>query len=151
MLTASLSISRMTGRRRGEDLPPPPTMAEVLLLMEEGRVRSDRLLEQLVHQGNRRNNDCHTLTEFLRSQPPSFSDAKEPLTQMTGCVHWSASSPPCMFPRWSRSTSPLTYWRVQRALGGKATRRCSRLGMFSLGRSFALPSTLPTYPSPSWS
>jgi hypothetical protein len=54
-------------------------MAEVLLLMEEGRVRSDRLLEQLVHQGNRRNNDCHTLTEFLRSQPPSFSDAKEPL------------------------------------------------------------------------
>ena len=30
-------------------------------------------------QGARRNNDCTTLTEFLHSQPPTFSDAREPL------------------------------------------------------------------------
>ena len=34
---------------------------------------------QLVQQGARRNNECTTLLEFLRSQPPTFSEAKEPL------------------------------------------------------------------------
>ena len=61
----------MAGGRRGnhhhEDLPPPPSMAQVLMAMEENRVRSDRLLEQLVQQTARRNNDCGSLTEFLRS------------------------------------------------------------------------------------
>ena len=49
------------------------------MAIEENRLRNERLLEQLVLQGARRNNDCNTLTEFLRSQPPTFSDAREPL------------------------------------------------------------------------
>ena len=40
---------------------------------------NEQLLVQLVQQGARRNNDCTTLLEFLRSQPPTFTEAKEPL------------------------------------------------------------------------
>ena len=49
------------------------------MAIEENRLCNECLLEQLVQQGARRNNDCNTLTEFLRSQPPTFSDAREPL------------------------------------------------------------------------
>ena len=49
------------------------------MAIEENRLRTELVLEQLVQQGARRNNDCNTLTEFLRSQPPTFSEAKEPL------------------------------------------------------------------------
>ena len=49
------------------------------MAIEENRLRNERLLEQLVQQGTRRNNDCNTLTEFLWSQPPTFSEAREPL------------------------------------------------------------------------
>ena len=73
----------MAPTRRGEqgnpDAPPPPSMAEVLMAIEQNRLRNERLLEQLVQQGARRNTDCTTLTELLRSQPPTFSEAKEPL------------------------------------------------------------------------
>ena len=49
------------------------------MAIEENRLQNERLLEQLVQQGARRNNDCNTLTQFLRSQPPTFSEAREPL------------------------------------------------------------------------
>ena len=49
------------------------------MAIEENRGRNERLLEQLVQQNTRRNNECNTLTEFLRSQPPTFAYAKEPL------------------------------------------------------------------------
>ena len=49
------------------------------MAIEQNRVRNEDLLAQLVQQGARRNTECHTLTEFLRSQPPTFSEAKEPL------------------------------------------------------------------------
>ena len=72
----------MAPTRRGNpgdpDPPPPPSMAEVLLVIEQGRQRNELLLEQLVQQGARRNMDCNTLTEFLRSQPPTFIEAREP-------------------------------------------------------------------------
>ena len=76
-----VQIFRMSPTRRGEtsnpDAPPPPSMAEVLMAIEQNRLSNELLLEQLVQQGARRNNDCNTLTEFLRSQPPTFSEAKE--------------------------------------------------------------------------
>ena len=62
-----------------DDLPPPPTMAQVFMAMEVNRERSDRLLKQLVHNSAPRNNNCTTLTKFLRTQPPQFANAKEPL------------------------------------------------------------------------
>src|SRR6185369_17313921 len=61
-----------------EELPPPRSMAQVLMAIEENRGRNERLLEQLVQQ-NAQRNGCNTLTEFLRSQPPTFAEAKEPL------------------------------------------------------------------------
>ena len=49
------------------------------MAIEENRLRNEHLLEKVVEQGARRNNDCNNLTEFLRSQPPTFAFAKEPL------------------------------------------------------------------------
>ena len=49
------------------------------MAIEDNRLRNKRLLEQLMQQGARRNHDCNTLMEFLRSQPPTFSEAREPL------------------------------------------------------------------------
>ena len=78
-----VQISRMAPTRRGNqsdtEPPPPPSMAEVLMAIEENRLRNECLLEQLVRQGAQTNNDCNNLTEFLRSQPPTFSEAREPL------------------------------------------------------------------------
>ena len=75
----------MTQGGRGhhnEEPPPPPTMAQVLMAIEENRGRNERLLEQLVQQNARRNNECNTLTEFLRSQPPTFADAQDRLKEI---------------------------------------------------------------------
>ena len=71
-----------SGRRSNNnenDLPPPPTMAQVFMAVEGNRANTDRLLEKLVHNSAPRNNTCTTLTEFLRTQPPQFANAKEPL------------------------------------------------------------------------
>ena len=62
-----------------EDLPPPPSMAQVLMAIEANRANTDRLLAQLVQNLAPRNNNCTTLTEFLRTQLPQFANAKEPL------------------------------------------------------------------------
>ena len=66
-----VQISRMDPTRRGSagdaDPPPPPTMAEVLMVIKEGRVRNENLLAQLVQQGARRNTECNNLNDFLRS------------------------------------------------------------------------------------
>ena len=62
-----------------DDLPPPPTMSQVLLAIQANREQSNRLLEQLLHNSAPRDNCCTTLTDFLRTQAPQFSFAKEPL------------------------------------------------------------------------
>ena len=73
----------MAPTRRGEqgnpEPPPSPSVAEVLLAIEVNRQHSNRLLEQLVQQGDRRTTECNNLLDFLRSQPPTFASAKEPL------------------------------------------------------------------------
>ena len=78
-----VQIFRMAPTRRGEqgnpEPPPSPSVAEVLLSMEVNRQHSNRLLEQLVQQGARKNTECNNLLDFLRSQPPTFAFAKEPL------------------------------------------------------------------------
>ena len=78
-----VQIFRMAPTHRGEqgnpEPPPPPSMAEVLMAIEVNRQHSERLLEQLVQQGARRNTECNNLNDFLQSQPPTFASAKEPL------------------------------------------------------------------------
>ena len=49
------------------------------MTIEEGRLRNENLLAQLVQQAARRNTECNNLNDFLRSQPPTFAFAKEPL------------------------------------------------------------------------
>ena len=65
-----VQISRMAPNRRAgtgdADPPPPPTMAEVLMAIEVNRQHSERLLEQLVQQGARRNTECDNLNDFLQ-------------------------------------------------------------------------------------
>src|SRR5664279_5419191 len=73
---------RGRGRGRGNnaehDLPPPPTMAQVLLNIEQNRLANQALLEQLVQNTAHRANGA-SLSGFLKSQPPTFAEAKEPL------------------------------------------------------------------------
>ena len=49
------------------------------MAIEVNRQHSEQLLAQLVQQGARRNTKCNNLNDFLRSQPPTFAFAKEPL------------------------------------------------------------------------
>src|SRR5664279_3533729 len=78
---------RRGGRGRGrqnndhaarDDLPPPPTMAQVLHNIEQNRLANQQLLEQLV-QNTAHRADGASLSGFLKSQPPTFAEAKEPL------------------------------------------------------------------------
>src|SRR6266508_3095570 len=68
--------------------PPPPTMAEVLMQIERNRQDQTELLRVLVqnmasHDGNgaERHDDY---SDFLRTQPPIFTRAKDPLN----ANHW---------------------------------------------------------------
>ena len=58
--------------------PPRPSMAQVLATVEANRVRTEQLLE-LVAQNMNRPAQCVTLVDFLRAQPPFFSNPEEPL------------------------------------------------------------------------
>ena len=49
------------------------------MAIEVNHQHSEQLLAQLVQQGARRNTECNNLNDFLRSQPPTFAFAKEPL------------------------------------------------------------------------
>ena len=73
--------TRGRGRQNhGEgELPPPPTMAQVLQNIENNRVRTEHLLERVAQNTERRPNVCATLGDFLKAQPPFFREAKEPL------------------------------------------------------------------------
>ena len=62
-----------------QELPPPPTMAEVLHSIETNRLRNERLLERVAQNTERRPDDCVTLGYFIRSFPPIFTCSKEPL------------------------------------------------------------------------
>ena len=68
------------GRHHGDDeLPPPPTMAQVLQNIENNRVRTEHLLERVAQNTERRPNVCATLGDFLKAQPSTFGEYKEPL------------------------------------------------------------------------
>lgn len=83
-----LLLHRMAARGRGrghgrgnaeEDLPPPPTMAEVLHLIETNRHADHQVLQAIMQNTMPRGNNCSSIADFLKSQPPRFSVAREPL------------------------------------------------------------------------
>src|SRR5664279_4129046 len=61
-----------------DDPSPPPSMAQVLHNIEQNRLANQQLLEQLV-QNTAHRADGASLGGFLKSQPPTFAEAKEPL------------------------------------------------------------------------
>ena len=79
------------GPGEGLPLPPPPTMAEVLLQIERNRSEDKRLMLEVLarttsaltgasgsgHGGGHQ--PCGGLAEFLRTQPPTFSSSEDPL------------------------------------------------------------------------
>ncbi|KAK1641992.1 hypothetical protein QYE76_059797 [Lolium multiflorum] len=70
--------------RRGQnnaepELPPPPTMAQVLNNIETNRLRNEQLLERVAQNTERRPDNCVTLGDFIRALPPVFTHPKEPL------------------------------------------------------------------------
>ena len=73
-----------------EELPPPPTMAEVLLQVERNRMDNMRILEAIERNtsvlarasgsgGGGGHQPRGGLSEFLRTQPPTFSRSEDPL------------------------------------------------------------------------
>ena len=74
-----------------EELPPPPTMAEVLLQIERNRADDRRVLLDVIARnttalsgasGSGSGNAQQPrggLAEFLRTQPPTFSRSEDPL------------------------------------------------------------------------
>lgn len=72
-----------------EELPPPPTMAEVLALIKRNRMDQTRILEAIARNtstlsgasGLEEGGGHHPrggLSEFLRTQPPTFSRPEDP-------------------------------------------------------------------------
>jgi hypothetical protein len=107
------------------------------------------LLEQLVQQ-NARRNECNTLTEFLRSQPPTFADAKEPLEaddwlraleRKFSALHVPVAEQ-VNFATYLLVGAAGCWWESHVALFQPT--------MSSLGLIFALPSVRSTFPSRSW-
>ena len=74
-----------------EELPPPLTMAEVLLQIERNRAEDRRVLLEVIARntsdltsasGSGQGSGHQSrggLAEFLRTQPPTFSRAEDPL------------------------------------------------------------------------
>ena len=73
-----------------EELPPPPTMADVLLQVKRNRMDQTRILEVIAPNtstlpgasgsgGGSGHQPRGGLAEFLRTQPPTFSRSEDPL------------------------------------------------------------------------
>jgi hypothetical protein len=68
----------------GRELPPPPSMADVLMQIERNRMDQTRLLEQLVRNtttppASSDNQPHGGFVNFLKTEPPKFSRAEDPL------------------------------------------------------------------------
>src|SRR4051812_11186533 len=73
------SVGRQGNNNAEQELPPPPTMAEVLNKIETNRLRNEHLLERVAQNTERRPDDCVTLGDFIRYFPPIFTHPIEPL------------------------------------------------------------------------
>lgn len=62
-----------------EELPPPPSMDQVLLEVERNRRDATRLLECIEQNTTRQHNELVTIHNFIRINPPTFCHSIEPL------------------------------------------------------------------------
>src|ERR1044072_1035582 len=63
----------------GSELPPPPTMAQVMMEVERNRRDSHQLLEVIARNTTQQHNELVSLNDFIRLHPPVFSYSTEPL------------------------------------------------------------------------
>src|SRR3954466_3606045 len=61
------------------NLPPPPSMAQVLMEIERNRRDSHALLEVIARNSTQQRNEMVTLNDFIHLRPPVFSYSTEPL------------------------------------------------------------------------
>ena len=65
---------------RGENLPHPPSLAEVMLEAERNKCETNRLLERIEQNTARHpRNDLVSINEFIKLYPPKFNHSVEPL------------------------------------------------------------------------
>ena len=63
-----------------EELPHPPSLAEVMLEAERNKRETNRLLERIEQNTARRpRNDAVSLSEFVKLNPPKFHHSIDPL------------------------------------------------------------------------
>src|ERR1043165_4357611 len=75
-------VGRNQGRgndQEEDNLPPPPTMAQVLMEVERNRRDSHHLLEVIARNTTQQRNELVSLNDFIRLHPPVFSYSTEPL------------------------------------------------------------------------
>src|SRR3954471_21019934 len=75
-------LGRAHGRGNEQEegnLPPPPTMAQVLMEVERNRRDSHHLLEVIACNTTQQRNELVSLNDFIRLHPPVFSYSTEPL------------------------------------------------------------------------
>src|ERR1043165_1396938 len=112
-------VGRNQGRgndQEEDNLPPPPTMAQVLMEVEKNRRDSHHLLEVIARKTTPQRNELVTLNDFI----PRFSATPpSPSTPMTGSAALRGSSRQDMLQMATRSTMSPTTLRVQLVLGGR--------------------------------
>ena len=65
---------------RGENLPHPPSLAEVMLEAERNKRETNRLLERIEQNTARhQRNDLVSINDFIKLYPPKFNHSVEPL------------------------------------------------------------------------
>jgi hypothetical protein len=61
------------------NLPPPPSMVQLMAMYEASRADNIRLLERIEQNTARRQDDRVGMRDFIRLTPPVFSYSTEPL------------------------------------------------------------------------
>src|SRR3954463_16584979 len=80
-----LGRAHARGNEQEEDnLPPPPTMAQVLMEIERNRRDSHALLEVIARNSTQQRNEMVTLNDFIHFVPRSSATPLSPLPTMTG-------------------------------------------------------------------
>src|SRR3954471_15608543 len=73
-------VGRNQGRGNDQEegnLPPPPTMAQVLIEVKRNRKDSHHLLEVIARNTTQQRNELLSLNDFIRIHPPVFSYSTE--------------------------------------------------------------------------
>src|SRR4051812_11752564 len=77
-------LGRNQGRNdpKGSQLPPPPTMAQVMMEVERNHRDSHHLLEVIARNSTQQRNELVTLNDFIRLHPRFSATPPSPSTPM---------------------------------------------------------------------